>query len=428
MRAFLKSLAERVPYSLGHHLARVPFSLRLGSDYTRFSEIVASGTVDEDYIVRHFSAVFEHAKQRFPFYRDFYSDAGVLNLRITTLEDIQRVPVLSKERIRDHVDEFSGALRLNTGGTSGKPFVFYVDKNAFAREWAHMHAIWKLRGYHYRDVKLTLRGRDLGDRPYIYNPVHNEFALNTYLPVARYVDDLIALVQRHAVRFMHGYPSSIYTFLKELEDCATPAQADAFREQMRCCMLGSEFPVPYMADYINDAWGLDYISWYGHSEMCILAYDENSTNVYRPFQSYGYAEVVEGRLVGTSYHNFDMPLIRYDTADGVTADVDSRGLLQTFTISEGRQGDFVVDRNGKHITLTALVFGRHHKLFEHADCLQLRQPEPGKVEFLVTGGPDMTAAEALALLDLSNVDIEFSVTMRDQPVLTAAGKMPLKVS
>lgn len=427
MRALLKSLAERIPYSLGHHLARVPFGVRLGGDYRVYSQLLARGGVDEAYIVRHFSAIFEHAKTSFPFYQDFYREAGVLEHRIRSLQDIQQVPVLTKARIREHTESFSGAMRLNTGGTSGKPFAFYVDKNAFAREWAHMHAIWALRGYDYHDVKLTLRGRDLGERAYIYNPVHNEFALNTYMPASRYVDELIELVDRHSIQFLHGYPSSIYTFLKELEACANPTQIERFKRHVRCCMLGSEFPVPYMVDYIKEAWGLDYISWYGHSEMCVLAYDEHSENVYRPFQSYGYAEVVDGNLVGTSYHNYDMPLIRYDTADGVTAEHNEQGLLQTFTVSEGRQGDFVVDKHGKQITLTALVFGRHHVLFEHADCLQVRQPEAGVVEFLVTTQAGLSAAQALDMLELSNVDIDFSVTIVPAPILTAAGKMPLKV-
>ena len=40
------------------------------------------------------------------------------------------------------------------------------------------------------------------------------------------------------------------------------------------------------------------------------------------------------------------------------------GLVKEFAIKEGRSGDFIEDRNGKKIPLTALIFGRHHKAGE----------------------------------------------------------------
>ena len=48
-------------------------------------------------------------------------------------------------------------MLLNTGGTTGAPFCFYIDKNAFAREWAHMHYIWELKGYNYKDLKSNIK-------------------------------------------------------------------------------------------------------------------------------------------------------------------------------------------------------------------------------------------------------------------------------
>ena len=39
-------------------------------------------------------------------------------------------------------------MKINTGGTSGQPLEFYLDHQAFAREWAHMHHLWQAHGYH----------------------------------------------------------------------------------------------------------------------------------------------------------------------------------------------------------------------------------------------------------------------------------------
>lgn len=435
----LKSLVEKIPYPVGSILAKVPFSWRLGRAYSETQALIDSGSVNRDYVIARFNAVFQYAKVNIPFYRELYESAGVLGLEIKTLSDIEKVPVVTKSMLRKRHSDFDGALGLNTGGTSGEPFAFYVDSNAFAREWAHMHAIWARRGYNYQHTKLTLRGKNLGEIPYQYNAVHNEFIVNTYLSLADFYQEILALVEKHSIQFLHGYPSTIYSFLKELEDCCTPIQRDAFRRQMKSCLLGSEFPQPYMVDYITREWGLEYISWYGHSEMCVLAFDPNSDNQYLPFHSYGYVEVQDEHLIGTSYHNYDMPLIRYDTGDLVEANYDNEGILAAFSIKHGRSGDYIVDNSSKNIPLTGLIFGRHHKAFTYLRSVQVRQSKPGHAELLVTldsndkqegtvnDGVCYDTELLLEMFDLSNIDIDFNLSLLEKPILSKAGKMPLLV-
>jgi phenylacetate-CoA ligase len=427
MKSYLKSVVEKFPYSVGRYLANVPFRYRLGYQYSFFTELLDSGAIGEDYIVQRFSKIFSYAKKNFTFYNSLYKEAGVYGLEIKSLSDIEKVPVINKEMIRPFLSDFKGALKSNTGGTSGTPFAFYLDKHAFAREWAHMHKVWALKDYNFRDIKLTFRGRNLGDRRIVYNPVHNEFVVNTYKPLENYLLELITLIDRHSIKYLHGYPSTIYTFLKELEAIASSDQKGVFKRNVKCCLLGSEFPVPYMANYISKDWGLEYISWYGHSEMCILAYDQYSTNEYTPFHSYGYVEVDSERLIGTSYHNFDMPLIRYDTSDLVTAKKNDVGLVQSFSIKEGRSGDFVIDKNGKSLSLTSLIFGRHHEIFAYADCIQVKQEKEGEVILMITTSKNLDEEQALSMFDLSNVEIDFTLSIIPAPILTTTGKMPLKV-
>lgn len=427
-RNHLKGLVERLPYSVGHGLTFVPFKYRLGPEYTKFQALLAANPqVGPDYVVDHFNRIFQYAKQRFPFYREHYAQHGVLDLEIRTLDDIRRVPTVTKALLRANLDSFDGAMKINTGGTSGTPFYFFVDKDAFAREWAHMHYIWSLRNYTYTEPKLTFRGKNLGSRSIVYNPVHNEFMVNTYHPVSRYVDELVALVQKRSIRFLHGYPSAIYLFFKEFEATASESQKAVLRANLKSCLLASEFPLPYMTEYLGGEWGLDYISWYGHSEMCVLAYDQTKSNRYVPFQSYGFAEDIDGLLVGTSYHNYDMPLIRYETGDLVEPHYGANGLMEYFRVKEGRNGDFIADASGKLIPLTGLIFGRHHEIFRYAKTIQVSQDEPGRAAIYVTGVEGLAHDELLPLLDTTGVDIEFDLVVGDEPYFTPLGKMPLKI-
>ena len=184
--------------------------------------------------------------------------------------------------------------------------------------------------------------------------------------------------------------------------------------------------MPNMTKYLNNVWNLDYISWYGHSEMAILAYDEFKTNNYKPFMTYGYTEVVDNRLIGTSYNNLDMPLIRYDTGDLVEPQYKNNGLLESFTVKEGREGDYIVDKNDKKIPLTALIFGRHHTIFDVADFIQIGQDNSGRVTFYVTlKDKEITSIEKY--FDLTNVEMDYEFEILDTPIRSNAGKLKLKI-
>jgi len=67
-------------------------------------------------------------------------------------------------------------------------------------------------------------------------------------------------------------------------------------------------------------------SWYGHAEQVILAPWCEHTNKNHLWPFYGYTEILdekdeavkegeEGELIGTSFHSFITPFIRYRTMD-----------------------------------------------------------------------------------------------------------------
>lgn len=432
LRMRIKQLVEYLPYPVGNVLAAIPFSWRLGSEYIKYSKLANSSESwseeeREQYTLAQFSRVYEYACTHFDCYRKLYHDAGLANYKITSIEDIKKLPVTTKAFFKKHIKEFSGTYKLNTGGTTGSPFTFFADKLCWAREWAHMHWIWKLVDYDYRKLTLSMRGKNFGKKNIVYNPVHHEFLLNTYNPLSVFSDQFLKLIRSHEVSFIHGYPSAVYNFICEAEKIYSPKELTEIFSPIKGVLLHSEFPLPYMkekfATYLRKS-----ISWYGHSEMCILAYDRNFDNHYVPMPTYGYAEEQNGHLLGTSFHNFEMPLIRYDTEDRIAPiQVTASGILLEFAIAEGRNGDFIVDKNGKQIPLTSLIFGRHHHVFDFATHIQIRQEEPGEATLLVVSS-ELLNMGIDELFDLKNVNVDFKMEIIPNPILTQAGKLRLKVS
>lgn len=434
MRAILslKRLAQEIPYPLGTITSRVPYSWRLGGAYRRSSDLIVafdswSQEEKRKYIISKLNAIVQFAQTNIPFYRNLY---GSSLLRIEQLSDFESLPIISREQIREYRQQAGGAMLLNTGGTSGEPLSFYVDRDAWAREWAHMHYMWGKKGYRHTDLMFTLLGKDLHGRFYRYNAVHNEFRLNPYMDAGANIDKVRDLFEKYPVAYFQAYPSSIFNFLKEVESGSSEELRDTIKSKIRCCFLSSEYPLPYMTEYLQRDWGLDYLSWYGHSEMCILAMEENCEGGYVPLLTYGFAEVCNGVLCGTSFNNFDMPLIRYATGDCVEGRQDDCGLLKSFRITDARVGDFVQDKNGRNISLTGLIFGRHHPLFDVADFVQVYQERPGRLTILVTLNRQRSLADIdlRNLFDIRNAEFEFSFQTLDMPIRTRAGKFKLRVS
>lgn len=407
-------------------------SFRLGKLYQFFSEqLLASNEDLRSNQLDAFNALVRFSYDETKFYRCYYDDCNFLPKDFSSFDDLIGVPVVTKSILQQFsLDDRSvrslALKKSNTGGTTGQPLDFYLDKYAYAREWAHMHAIWATLGYRYTDEKITIRGKNIGNRFYKYNFNQNEFLISAYAPLQVNLNSCRELIIKRNIKWIHGYPSSVYSFLRELES-VDAVLFEILIRKVHGVFLGSEYPAPQYRNYIEQHCGLKSISWYGHSEMAVLAPErEPGSGVYYPFHSYGYAEAVPDgdsyRLVATSTHNFATPFIRYDTGDLIEPTFKD-GLLECFRIKEGRNSDSVIDQNGRSISLTGLIFGRHHKAFEHSEHVQVRQPAPGKIEILVTSKD--TRENWSELFDFSNAFFDVSFTQIDSPIRTPLGKVQL---
>ncbi|MBN1664241.1 MAG: CoF synthetase [Deltaproteobacteria bacterium] len=428
----LKKAAEKIPYPIGKFTSYVPHSLRLGREYRKFARLIphyknASPNERLEYTLLYLNDIVNFAQKNIPFYQKLY---GKLPIEIKALKDFEELPIITKIQVREYSQESKGSMLINTGGTSGEPMSFYIDGKAWAREWAHMHFIWGLRGYKPTDLMVTMLGKDLGSKLYQYNAVHNEIKINPYIYSRSNAGEIFDLFKKLPIKYFQGYPSSIYNFFRELAVSLGDEDRRYISSKIKCLFLSSEFPLLYMVDYLKNIWNLNYISWYGHSEMCVLAYDKYNGLNYRPFPTYGYAENNGGMLCGTSFHNYDMPLIRYATGDLIESKQDSAGMIEYFYITAGREGDFIEDKFGRRISLTALVFGRHHKIFNYADYLQISHDNKGDVTFYVSfaGKEKIPIGEVNRYFDLDGLNIDSKFVYLKKPVLTKAGKLKLRVT
>ena len=78
--------------------------------------------------------------------------------------------------------------------------------------------------------------------------------------------------------------------------------------------------------------------------------------------------------------------------------------------------------------MTALIFGRHHKVFNVARFVQVQQDEPGEMTVWVTPGEGFSEPKDWAFLfDSAGLDMHVKFRITDQPIRTPGGKVVLKV-
>lgn len=441
---FLKNNLKNIPPEVGVLINKLPYSCRPGiSDIYRqrrresfdFSQYAENRK--KQFVFERMKSLVDYAWQQIPCYQEYYAEKQFHPRQLKSFDDIEAIPVIDKAVLRKYPLELRsaqvrGRYVVNTGGSTGTPFSFYVEPSSMGHEWAHMHQIWEKFNYKPSDLKILFGGRSDLERPLEYDVLRNHFALNIYADYALVGQALKKQLKKRSIPYLHGYPSSIYDFALYCQE-NDQELVDLLRKQLKGAFLGSEFPQPHYRDLIEKVFGIPTISWYGHTERCILAGEMNEKYIYNPFATYGYTEALqsdnEGEhfLVGTSYYNFASPLIRYNTSDLVSNITYNDSLLSGFRISKGREGEFVVDRDGKRINLTGLIFGRHHALFNESDFIQVKQGVPGKIEVHYVSNR-VPAEKAADLFDCRNLNFEITFIKRDAPVRTPAGKVNLLIT
>jgi phenylacetate-CoA ligase len=108
--------------------------------------------------LRKFRKMFEYAKQNSDFYREYYRQHGVADLKIKNFDDIQKVPIIKKSILRKYPIEDIMTCGLtddidihSTSGSSGDPFKLACTK--FENFTAHVRFTKALMGHGYNPFK-----------------------------------------------------------------------------------------------------------------------------------------------------------------------------------------------------------------------------------------------------------------------------------
>jgi len=384
----------------------------------------------------------EHARTTVPYYRSYPQ------LKWQSLEEIRRLPVLSRETVRNNADAFlssslpaSNVIRVSTTGTTGASLSVGYSQQLMRRAWAYRLRQWSWAGVKARDWRITFFGSRVvpaarSKPPYWgYNLPEHQILMSIFHLSESTADDYIAFLRRHNGMVVDGFPSVLGVladFMLERGDHAP----------MRAIFTDGEPLYPHMREKIESAFQTKIYDTYGNTELCgVLQECEHGRMHLLP--EFGFVEVLdehdqpvaeeeEGYFVWTGLVNRVTPLIRYRIGD--------RGCWQRGACSCGRawplmrptitrDSDLLRHPDGRIFSPRAL-----NQLLKGLSSLRFCQFVQEHPERVVVRGvascseaSEDVARVCSSLQKLLGNGMQVSAQLAREPIIRAGGKMPLIV-
>jgi phenylacetate-CoA ligase len=312
--------------------------------------------------------ILEHAYASVPYYRGVFDRAEVLPGQISTLDDITRIPITTKDDLRSlpMCERLSsacspGQLRMHsTGGTSGQPMEFCCDKCCDDLRSSVLYRMYIVNGYRPNDTIANLQFYPLQPNLLRRIGLLRRVAIPFDLPLDRQLEMLLAVKPQ----VLEGYPSRLSMLsAKTLErgiDTLRPrlifTNSETLTENMKQSIL-SAFRV--QPTNVYDSWEYGVVAWEctEHRGLHINA-DHFIVEVLRNGKVVD--DGAEGELVITDLHNRAMPLIRYAIGDVAVKTTRLCNCGLTFPLIEsvlGRTSEKIFLADGTAITVITQLFG-----------------------------------------------------------------------
>ena len=321
-------------------------------------------------------------------------------------------PLVSKTTLRENradylARSFDDRMRLycSTGGTTGRPFEFFYQKDfSVNREKAFFLDMWSRIGFKWHSKVARLRGDVFTSdevKKGIFAKEHFErwefggrLLLSSFHMNDANLRHYAELIRKKNIEYLHAYFSSAVTFAEFLW-----THNIKLSPPLKGVFCGSENLYPGQREIIEKGFGCRMFSFYGHSEKCVLAGECEHNNYYHVYPQYGVLELLDeqdlaitetgkmGRIVGTGFNNFVMPFIRYET-DDFAEYLSLDGCPECgrhYPVLRAVQGrwlqEHLVNGDGNLVSMTALNI--HSDLMRNVQQFQFYQDKRGEVELRI---------------------------------------------
>ena len=401
--------------------------------------------------------LIKHCYENVPYYRHIFDERHLSPEDIKSRTDLSKLPILTKELIKEHYDELISkdidqrkALDGSTGGSTGTPMRFKEDVNT----WNTLRGLnfrgWTWAGFYVGEKLFTLAGNSLvkkntdGKKLLIKSMYDNLIMRNNKHDCTDITPEALQKHYEAMMRYnptgLRGYASSLYFLAKHIEQNHLPVckvkviftTGEKLHPKYRY-KIQQVFHAPVFDGYGAADGGLSAHECYMHEglhigeEQCIIEIVDKAGNILPD------GEI--GHVISTDLNNYVFPFLRYKVGDlaYIKKELCSCGRKHRL-LGEviGREGRAIYNKQGRpysSIVIDNMMFKdldihteECQRLYEKMERFQIRQDKNGDLLILIK---PVDPAEPLSTFDYvkenftvyfpgSKIDLKF---VNDIPLL-----------
>ncbi len=389
------------------------------SVHTRIKEFRGYDSMSQADIIslqnKKLQRLIRHCYDSVPYYTKLFDKLGIKPEDIKTREDLQKLPILTKQIIRDNYDDLfstvtpsSRIVKSSTGGSTGQPLLFCKD----AKEWSGQKAAtlraWEWYGLHLGDKIYSLGGNSIvkKKKKFSYKNIYDEVIMRNFKHSSADVSDdnmrnNYDSFMRLRPRAMRGYGSSLYIFARFIEKNKLPVCP------IKVILTTGEVLVPEYRRKLEEVFGAPVYDEYGAGDGGILSHECTERGGLHIEESLSVIEITDksgkvlpdgetGFVTATDLENYVFPFIRYHVGDMAYIKPGACACgrnSRRFGEIMGRAGRLVYNKQGVPISPTMFPIMMHPDLDYHKpenripyskiDRFQIRQDKAGDIHILL---------------------------------------------
>lgn len=377
-----------------------------------------------------------HAYANVPYYKKVFVEAGFNPDYFKSAEDLKKIPILTKEIIRENFKDLiaknfknKSITKNRSGGTTGKPIEYYLPKELKGDfNYASLYRFYSWAGVEFGELRVSIAGRLITKKPpySMYNLAENQLYVCAHYLEEENLADILKSMIKFKPSFIQGHPSAVSIVAEYMinQNINIPVKA---------VFTTSENLYPDQRNVIEEAFQCKVFDTYGMGEMVAMASECAQHNGYHLAPEYGYTEVINtdhyedvvGEIISTSLQNYAMPLIRYKTGDIGKLKQGKCPCGCNFPMLEkisGRIDDVIKLRNGK--TILPLTIRIRMKNAGITD-FQIVQIEEDSFDVNILGIPADKNTESnirRIIEDIFGSEVRIQIHYNKDKILTQSGK------
>ncbi len=314
--------------------------------------------------------LLQHAVTSVPAYRDFASMMPLIEQ--DPLSALTRFPVLSKDVFREDTEKYfseaadrSQCILNRTGGSTGKPLTFYMDRHT-----VEYYEAARYRGLSWSNIRVgdpcvMIWGSpiELSQQAQRKQRMKERFLKNRIVIPAfnlrkEQLLEYVKTIESFRPVYIYGWATALALFASFMLE-----QKIKLSIPIKAVVNTAETLYPYQRELIEQAFACPVINEYGARDGGIIGYECSQGHLHLTVENAVYEAVdiktlqpvapgQKGLLLVSDLHNYVMPRLRYQLGDVVVMASDPASCEITLPVLEsieGRENDTFLALDGSFI-------------------------------------------------------------------------------